>query len=103
MASSLAAGLAVDHVHRHGFEFPKISKHSLTEGFSGWLVLASYLGDSVRLRISNMAYNPRQAIFDTSYIRTVTSNGQGTWNQFEMDMLENSPGSSEYSVDDDLQ
>lgn len=63
--------------------------------FIAWLVLSSCLGDSFRLRFANVSFNPRQAIFDRNYMRTVTSSGQGTWNQFEMaDMLGDSPRSS---------
>jgi hypothetical protein len=45
------------------------------------------------LRFSNV--NPRQALYDRSYMRAVTSNGIGAWNQFEMvDMLGDSPRTS---------
>ncbi|PSS10829.1 hypothetical protein M430DRAFT_53371 [Amorphotheca resinae ATCC 22711] len=63
--------------------------------FVAWLILSSCLGDSFRLRFSNVTVNPRQAIFDRNYMRSVTSSGQGTWNQFEMtDMLGDSPRGS---------
>jgi hypothetical protein len=59
-----------------------------------WLILSSCLGDSFRLRISNVTVNPRQALFDRNYLRGASS-GQGTWNQIEMaDMLGDSPRSS---------
>ncbi|TVY13414.1 hypothetical protein LARI1_G007807 [Lachnellula arida] len=60
-----------------------------------WLILSSCLGDDIRLRISGISMNPREALFDRNYLRGVTSNGQGTWNQIEMDeMLGESPRSS---------
>ncbi|PQE10195.1 glutamine amidotransferase type 1 protein [Rutstroemia sp. NJR-2017a WRK4] len=51
----------------------------------GWMILTSCLGDSTRARISNISFNPRQATFDRNYMRTITSSGEGTWNQIEMD------------------
>jgi hypothetical protein len=64
-------------------------------GGTAWLILSSCLGDNFRLRFANVTFNPRQALFDRNYMRTVTSSGQGTWNQFEMaDMLGDSPRSS---------
>lgn len=66
--------------------------------FVAWLILSSCLGDSFRLRVSNTAIHPRRALFDRNYLRSVTSNGQGTWNQIEMDdMLGESPRSSSES------
>lgn len=63
--------------------------------FIAWLIVSSCLGDNVRLRFSNVSVNPRQALFGRNYMRTVTSNGLGTWNQIEMDdMLGESPRSS---------
>jgi hypothetical protein len=60
---------------------------------TAWLILSSCLGDNFRLRFSNV--NPRQALYDRSYMRAVTSNGIGAWNQFEMvDMLGDSPRTS---------
>lgn len=53
-----------------------------------WMILTSCLGEGARRRISGMSYNPRDAIFDSNYMGAITSNGQGAWNQFEMnDML----------------
>ncbi|KAJ5042474.1 uncharacterized protein L3040_005018 [Drepanopeziza brunnea f. sp. 'multigermtubi'] len=66
--------------------------------FVAWLIVSSCVGDSFRLRVSNISINPRQALFDRNYLRTVTSSGQGTWNQIEMDdMLGESPRTSEES------
>ncbi|KAI9053146.1 hypothetical protein LZ554_003412 [Drepanopeziza brunnea f. sp. 'monogermtubi'] len=66
--------------------------------FVAWLIISSCVGDSFRLRVSNISINPRQALFDRNYLRTVTSSGQGTWNQIEMDdMLGESPRTSEES------
>ncbi|XMA18068.1 hypothetical protein WAI453_010859 [Rhynchosporium graminicola] len=63
--------------------------------FIAWLIVSSCLGDSFRLRVSNVSFNPRLALFDRNYVHTVTSNGHGTWNQIEMDdMLGESPRSS---------
>ncbi|KAL2070344.1 hypothetical protein VTL71DRAFT_13370 [Oculimacula yallundae] len=63
--------------------------------FVAWLIVSSCLGDSFRMRVSNVSINPRRALFDRNYLQTVTSNGQGSWNQIEMDdMLGESPRSS---------
>ncbi|CZR63177.1 uncharacterized protein PAC_13074 [Phialocephala subalpina] len=63
--------------------------------FIAWLAVSSCLGDNFRARVSGMSINPRHALFDRNYLRTVTSNGHGTWNQIEMDdMLGESPRSS---------
>jgi hypothetical protein len=71
---------------------------------TAWLILSSCLGDGARLRIANVSFNPREALFNRNYLRTVTSSGQGTWNQIEMeDMLGDSPGSSIHSADDSRQ
>ena len=52
------------------------------------------------MRVSGVSINPRQALFDRNYMRTITSSGQGTWNQIEMDdMLGDSPRSSMDSDD----
>ncbi|CAL3962628.1 unnamed protein product [Diplocarpon coronariae] len=60
-----------------------------------WLILPSCLGESFRMRVSNVSINPPRALFGRDYLRTITSNGQGTWNQIEMDdMLGESPRSS---------
>ena len=62
---------------------------------TAWLILSSCLGDDFRSRISSGSFDLRRALFDHNYLRTVTSNGEGTWNQIEMnDMLGNSPQSS---------
>ncbi|KAG4437534.1 hypothetical protein IFR05_006968 [Cadophora sp. M221] len=67
--------------------------------FVAWLIVSSCLGDSFRMRISNVSINPRRALFDRNYLRTVTSDGHGSWNQIEMDdMLGESPRSSLDSV-----
>ncbi|CAG8954771.1 hypothetical protein HYFRA_00004696 [Hymenoscyphus fraxineus] len=51
--------------------------------FIGWLLLSSCLGDNTRARLR----------FDRNYMRTITSSGQGTWNQIEMeDMLGDEDG-----------
>lgn len=49
------------------------------------MILTSCLGEGARRRIAGMSYNPREAIFDSNYMGAITSNGQGTWNQFEME------------------
>ncbi|KAH8794992.1 hypothetical protein F5882DRAFT_40138 [Hyaloscypha sp. PMI_1271] len=68
--------------------------------FIAWLIVSSCLGDNFRLTFSNVSINPRQALFDRNYLRTVTSSGHGTWNQIEMeDMLGDSPRTSIESVD----
>ena len=62
---------------------------------TAWLAFSSCLGNGARGRFSHITINPRNALFDRNYLRTVTSNGQGTWNQIEMDdMLGESPRSS---------
>lgn len=53
--------------------------------FIAWMALSSCLGDNFRNQITNAFSNPRQAIYDHRYMRTVTSSGQGNWNQIEMD------------------
>lgn len=69
--------------------------YKLTSIHIAWLILSSCLGDSFRLRVSGTSINPRQALFDRNYLRTVTSSGVGGWNQIEMeDMLGESPRSS---------
>ncbi len=51
--------------------------------------------------MSNVAIHPRQALFDRNYLRSVSANGQGTWNQIEMDdMLGESPRDSSDSEDE---
>ncbi|KAF7872659.1 uncharacterized protein EAF02_008730 [Botrytis sinoallii] len=56
--------------------------------FIAWMILTSCLGEGARRHISGMSYNPREAIYDSNYMGAITSNGHGTWNQFEMqDML----------------
>jgi len=65
-----------------------------------WLILSFCVGDSFRFRMSNLTIHPRQALFDRNYLRSVASNGQGTWNQIEMDdMLGECPRSSVESED----
>ncbi|KAG4027635.1 hypothetical protein MFRU_028g00570 [Monilinia fructicola] len=55
--------------------------------FIAWMILTSCLGEGTRRRISGMSYNPREAIFDSNYLGAITSNGQGAWNQFEMENM----------------
>ena len=79
-------------LHRHVTMFLELSN---TNTLAAWLIISSCLGDNFRMRFSGVSINPRQALFDRNYMRTVTSSGQGTWNQLEMhDMLGDSPRSS---------
>jgi hypothetical protein len=95
---SLAVGIAdndsLDSIHMSVIPNSPSSSRMLTV-LAAWLILSSCLGDNLRFRIANVSFNPRQAIFDRNYMMTVTSSGQGTWNQIEMhDMLGDSPRSS---------
>ncbi|OAT04548.1 hypothetical protein BDBG_16277 [Blastomyces gilchristii SLH14081] len=56
--------------------------------FLAFLVLTSCLGDSFRARIAGFSINPREAIYDRSYLRTMTNSGSAMSEQIELeDML----------------
>jgi hypothetical protein len=52
-----------------------------------YLALSSCLGDSFRGRISGFSINPRHAIFDRHYFRTMTNSGPGLSEQIEMENI----------------
>ncbi|PGH05539.1 hypothetical protein GX51_02878 [Blastomyces parvus] len=53
-----------------------------------FLALTSCLGDSFRARIAGFSINPRDAIYDRSYLRTMTNSGSAMSEQIELeDML----------------
>jgi len=92
MASCTHDSRTFDSVYRQVAEILK-GRFLLT--LIAWLIVSSCMGDGFRARYSNVSINPRHVVFDRNYLRTVTSSGQGTWNQIEMDdMLGDSPRSS---------
>jgi len=57
-----------------------------------YLALSSCLGDSFRARISGFPINPRRAVYDQNYLRTMTNQGAMS-EQIELqDMLHESRG-----------
>ncbi|OJD24275.1 hypothetical protein ACJ73_04367 [Blastomyces percursus] len=55
---------------------------------TAFLALSSCLGDSFRARIAGFSINPREAIYDRSYLRTMTNSGSAMSEQIELeDML----------------
>ncbi|KKZ63665.1 hypothetical protein EMCG_02033 [[Emmonsia] crescens] len=53
-----------------------------------FLALSSCLGDSFRARIAGFSINPREGVYDRSYLRTMTNSSSAMSEQIELeDML----------------
>ena len=62
--------------------------------FGAFLALSSCLGDSFRGRISGLSINPRHAVYDRNYMRTMTYNAAEA---MEMEPMSTSTADMEFS------
>ncbi|KAK2766828.1 hypothetical protein FQN54_006142 [Arachnomyces sp. PD_36] len=66
--------------------------------FIVFLALSSCLGDGFRARIAGFSINPRAAVYDNNYLRTMTNSGPAMSEQIELEeMLRQEIDDEEYS------
>ncbi|KAA6407700.1 MAG: hypothetical protein FRX48_08538 [Lasallia pustulata] len=65
--------------------------------FVAYLAISSCLGDRFRARISGFTLNPRHAVYDRSYLRTMTNSGPALSEQIEMHDIMNDNIDEDYA------